>query len=65
MPSPAAISAALTTRSTDNRSTPGIEATGSRMFTPLRMKTGQIRSLIPNAFSCANLRNAAEDLRRR
>src|ERR1700678_4296125 len=44
MPSAAASSAAPAIRSTDRRSTPGIDATGSRFFCPSTTKSGQMKS---------------------
>ena len=51
MPSFAPISAARTASSMVSRSTPGIEGTDSRRFSPSMMKIGQIRSLVVSTVS--------------
>src|SRR5258707_10057932 len=52
--SAAARSASRTASSTDSRSTPGIEATGTRVFTPSTRNSGQIRSYVLS--SCSRTR---------
>src|SRR5262245_57539806 len=56
MPSARASSAALTARSTESRSTPGMEATGVRRFAPSIRKIGQMRSELARVVSRTRLR---------
>ena len=65
MPRAAASSAAFTTRSRLNRSTPGIEPMGLRVLTPSHRNTGQIRSPKDRLFSCTIARSAGLRFRRR
>ena len=51
MPRSAASAAALTARSTDRRSTPGIEGTARGRFSPSMTKIGQIRSEAESVFA--------------
>src|SRR5262245_49918377 len=57
MPSARASSAALTARSTESRSTPGMEATGVRRPTPSIRKIGQMRSELASEVSRTRLRD--------
>ena len=57
-------SAERTTWSTLSRSTPGIEPTGARLFSPSITNIGQIRSLVVSTFSRIS-RRAHSDLRLR
>ena len=53
----AARSASRTASSTDSRSTPGMESTGTRVFTPSTRNRGQIRSCVLS--SCSRTRRRA------
>ena len=55
----AAASAAWTARSIDNRSTPGIDATGCRALLPSITNSGHIKSLTETVFSRTRLRDHA------
>src|SRR5262245_38644556 len=57
MPSVRASSAALTARSTESRSTPGMEATGVRRSAPSIRKIGQMRSELARVISRTRLRD--------
>src|SRR5215510_7000903 len=57
MPSVRASSAALTARSTESRSTPGMEATGVRRPAPSIRKIGQMRSELASEVSRTRLRD--------
>ena len=59
MPSSAASLTAAGSRSTDSRSTPGIEGTGVRLFVPSWTNTGQIKSSTLSRFSATNRRDHA------
>ena len=64
MSSAAARSASRTASSTESRSTPGIESTGTRRLAPSTMNSGQIRSSVVSTFS-RTMRRAHSDLRLR
>ena len=64
MSSSAARTASRTASSTESRSTPGIEATGTRVFLPSTTNSGQIRSSVVSTFS-RTMRRAHSDLRLR
>src|SRR5262245_35393797 len=57
MPSARASSAALTARSTESRSTPGMEATGVWRLAPSLRKIGQMRSELASEVSRTRLRD--------
>src|SRR5262245_10097838 len=57
MPSARASSAALTARSTESRSTPGMEATGVGRLLPSIRKIGQMRSALARVVSRTRLRD--------
>ena len=59
MPSFAACSTAAGTRSTESRSTPGMEATGVRAFAPAEMKIGQMKSSAESLVSATRRRTAS------
>src|SRR5581483_5784907 len=65
MPSVAASSAALTARSMERRSTPGMAAMGVRFLSPSMRKSGQIRSSVESVFSRTSLRVQSERRLRR
>ena len=60
--SSAARTAARATSSTESRSTPGIEATGCRAFSPSITNTGQIRSSVVSM--CSRTMRRAQSARR-
>ena len=60
MPSAVASTAASAAKSTESRSTPGIDATAVRLFSPSTTKRGQIRSLGESVFSATRARDQGE-----
>ncbi len=64
IPSSTAVPTAASSRSTDNRSTPGIDGMDSRRLTPSCTKTGQIKSLTESECSRTS-RRAQSSLRLR
>ena len=66
MPSATSSSASSSSRSMDSRSTPGIDGTASRRFSPSSTNTGRIRSSTVSTFSRTRRReNSSRRLRRR
>ena len=65
MPSFAASSAAWAAKSTDSRSTPGMEAMGTRLFSPSITNSGQMKSAGESAVSATSARDQAWRRKRR